>query len=255
MHWTKDHDILLVREVLAIDPFSEPKGSRERSSLWEEIAHHFNAVSDPKFTVTARSVRDRVNLVLIRKYEKKIADEEKASGIEVDPPSEFDNAMEEICEKAASSDKEQQNLSQGRKEKIDKEKKEAEEIRNKALEKVGETRKRQQLNEGSTEDVKPGKRMRRSGNEAVEYLKEQSKFKKEELQLQREAQASQEKRQDEMSRQLLLQQQQQQTMFSAFQEQQQQQFQQLGQMQLAMMNQQQQQTQALFAVLKELVKK
>ena len=50
-----------------------------------------------------------------------------------------------------------------RKEKIDKEKKEAEEIRNKALERVGETRKRQQLNEGSTEDVKPGKR-KRSGS-------------------------------------------------------------------------------------------
>ena len=97
-------------------------------------------------------MRDWVNLVLIKKYKKKITDEATTSGIEVDPPSEFDNAMEEICEKAAASDKEQQNLPQGRKEKIDKEK-EAEEIRNKALERVGETRKRQQLNEGSTEDL------------------------------------------------------------------------------------------------------
>ena len=94
----------------------------------------------------------------------------------------INNIMEEICAKAAASDKEQQNLSQRRKEKIDKEKKEAEEIRNKALERVGETRKRQQLKEGSTEDVKPGKRKRRSGSEAVQYLREQSKFKKEELQ-------------------------------------------------------------------------
>lgn len=205
MHWSKDHDILLVREVLAIDPFSEPKGSRERSSLWEEIAHHLNAVSDPKFAVSARSVRDRVNLVLIKKYKKKITDEENVSGIEGDPPSEFDNGMEEICEKAATCDKEQQNLSQGRKENIEKEKKEAQEIRNKALERVGETRKRQQLNEGSTEDVKPGKRMRRNGSDTIEYLREQSKFKKEELQLQKEAKAAQEKRQEEMGRQLLLQ--------------------------------------------------
>ena len=44
-----------------------------------------------------RSVRDRINLVLIKKYKKKIADEVKASGIAVEPLSEFDRAMEEIC--------------------------------------------------------------------------------------------------------------------------------------------------------------
>jgi len=29
MYWTKDHDLLLIREVLAVDPYSQPKGSRE----------------------------------------------------------------------------------------------------------------------------------------------------------------------------------------------------------------------------------
>ena len=43
-----------------------------------------------------RSVRDRINLVLIKKY-KKMADEVKASGIAMEPLSEFDRAMEEIC--------------------------------------------------------------------------------------------------------------------------------------------------------------
>lgn len=100
-----------------------------------------------------------------------------ASGIEVAPPSESDSAMEEICEKANASDKEHQNLSQVRKEKIGNEK-EAEEIRNKALERIGETMKRQQVNEGSTKDVKPGRRKRRSGSEALEYLREQLKLQK-----------------------------------------------------------------------------
>lgn len=179
MHWTKDHDILLVREVLAVDPFSEPKGSRERSSLWEVISFHLNAVPDPKFAVNARSVRDRINLTLIKKYKKKMSEEEKASGIEGDPPSEFDNAMEEICEKSDAADKEQQNQSKGKKEKIEKEKKEAEEMRNRALERVGETRKKQQLDAGCADpDVKPGKRVRRSGAETIDYLKEQAKVSK-----------------------------------------------------------------------------
>ena len=38
MYWTKDQDLLLLREVLTVDPYSQPKGSRERAKLWEEIA-------------------------------------------------------------------------------------------------------------------------------------------------------------------------------------------------------------------------
>ena len=65
MNWTKDHDLLLIREVMAVDPYSQPKGSRERerAKLWEEIAMSLNSVSAPQFSVTARCVRDRVNLV------------------------------------------------------------------------------------------------------------------------------------------------------------------------------------------------
>ena len=47
--------------------------------------------------MSVQLVRDRINLVLIMKYKKKMADEVKASGIAVDRLSEFDRAMEEIC--------------------------------------------------------------------------------------------------------------------------------------------------------------
>ena len=33
MYRTKDHDLLLVREVLTVDPYSQPKGSREGPKL------------------------------------------------------------------------------------------------------------------------------------------------------------------------------------------------------------------------------
>ncbi|CAH3195333.1 unnamed protein product, partial [Porites evermanni] len=113
LYWTKDHDLLLVREVLTVDPYSQPKGSRERGNL-----------SEPRFSVSVRSVRDRVNLVLIKKHKRKVAEERKASGIAVDEPSEFDAATEEICEKAeaAEREREQQMISAGKKAKAEKEK-------------------------------------------------------------------------------------------------------------------------------------
>ena len=72
-------------------------------------------MSEPRFSVSARSVRDRVNLVLIKKHKKKVAEESKASGIAVDEPSEFDAAIEEICEKAEAAEREQQMISDGKK--------------------------------------------------------------------------------------------------------------------------------------------
>ena len=70
MYRTKDHDLLLVREVLTVDPYSQPKGSRERAKPWEEIALNLSAVSELLFSVSVRSVRDRFNLVLIKKQKK-----------------------------------------------------------------------------------------------------------------------------------------------------------------------------------------
>ena len=100
------------------------------------------ACGEPRFSVSVRSVRDRVNLVPMKKHKRKVAEESKASGIAVDEPSEFDAAIEEICEKAEAAERDQQMISEGKKAHAEKEKKQAEDMRAKALEKVGETRKR-----------------------------------------------------------------------------------------------------------------
>ena len=92
-----------------------------------------------------RSVRDRVNLVLIKKHKKKVAEENKASGIVPDQPSEFESSMDEICERAEAAERDQQVISDERKANLKKEKKLAEDIRAKALEKVGETKQKCQL--------------------------------------------------------------------------------------------------------------
>ena len=123
MQWTKEHDDLLVKEVLALDLYSSPKGSTERSYVWDSIAGHLNACSHVKFAVSGRSVKDRLQLVLIRNYKRKISDEIRASGIEFDGLSDFETAMEEIAEKFDTLEKE-------------KEEKQAEEIRNPSLERI-----------------------------------------------------------------------------------------------------------------------
>lgn len=104
-----------------------------------------NSVSVPQFSVTLRSVRDRVNLVLIKKHKKKVAEENKASGITPDEPSEFELGLDEICEKAEAANRDHQVISEEKKANLEKEKKQVEDIRAKALEKVGETKKEWQL--------------------------------------------------------------------------------------------------------------
>ena len=107
MYWTKDQDLLLIRKVLTVDPYSQPKGSKERAKLWKETVLNLSAVYEPRFSVSVRSVRDCVNLVLIKKHKKKVAEESKASGIAVDEFSEFDAAVEEICEEAEAAEREE----------------------------------------------------------------------------------------------------------------------------------------------------
>ena len=44
MIWTKDHDVLLCREILAEEPYQYKHGSRERGKSWDKIADALNRV-------------------------------------------------------------------------------------------------------------------------------------------------------------------------------------------------------------------
>ena len=98
MNWTFEHDVMLCREILVIEPFSFRYGSRERGQAWEKIAHNLNQSIYPKFNVDKRAVRDHF-LKLERVFKRQIAEEERASGISPES-TELDMAMEEIVEKS-----------------------------------------------------------------------------------------------------------------------------------------------------------
>ena len=87
MEWTEDHDVLLLREILASDLFSFKKGSVARGERWESIAETLNEVKTLSFHLKdKRTVRVRW-VLLQKKYKAKMHHEETASGISVDDMS------------------------------------------------------------------------------------------------------------------------------------------------------------------------
>ena len=74
--WTHDHEAILCREVVNVNPYTTKKGSTQRSRMWEKIAENLNKFTVPKFRVDKRSVRDHVG-ILVYKHKKKLLAEEK----------------------------------------------------------------------------------------------------------------------------------------------------------------------------------
>ena len=147
------------------DLFLYKKGSPNRGLVWDSIVENLNLIETPVFGLKdKRSVRDRWTL-LKTKYKKKTREEEAASGIDVDDLTERESLIEELCDKEESF----VDVDSVRKQK---EKINAEDIRMKALERMGETKKRTTSREFDG-DSKP-KKTRRGTSELVEYLKQRS---------------------------------------------------------------------------------
>lgn len=191
--WTKEHDILLCREVLSVNPFSAKKNSNERGKLWEEISTNLNSTSGVRFFVTKRSVRDHLN-ILIKRYRKKMNAEERSTGVSPEP-TELDQALADIIEMEEVASTSQEIDEAVRKEKEDTGKQKAESMRKMAMEKLGETQKRA-VEEGEQENHM--KKKRRSGNETISFPREKAESKKalreEELAIRRKQQELEEKK-------------------------------------------------------------
>ena len=181
MEWTPQHDRALLDEMSVSEVFQYKKGTPERGQVWDSIAANLNAVEYPKFKVLKRSCRDRWTL-LRGKYQKKMTNEIKASGIDVEV-NEIDTIIEELIKKEDAA------VSTGGKDKkkVEEEKKAAEQIRKKAMERLGEISKRC----GAYGEVEVKKR--KSSSEAVEFLREKAKLdhslREEKLQLRKDQQS------------------------------------------------------------------
>ena len=236
----------MCREVLDIEPYQFKLRSPERGKAWETISSHLNATSHPKFRVTPRSVRDRYNL-LTKKFQVRLNREERASGIS-DDNSELDNLLEEILEKEKAAKEKLDNDDEDKKKSLANEKAAAEDMRKRALERVGQTAKRKGKEEGPEAEKSKSRKSRKSTGEAMEYLKERAS---KEIQLREQELEMRKKEQDSISQREREKNEQQDKMLSTMLKQQEQQ----QQMMMMLLNQQQQQSQALLSLMGKIVPK
>ncbi|PFX27298.1 hypothetical protein AWC38_SpisGene8000 [Stylophora pistillata] len=255
MFWTYDHEILLCKEVVNVNPYTTKKGSTQRSSMWDKIADTLNKCSVLKFRVDKRSVRDHVG-ILVYKHKKKLQAEEKATGITPDEPTELENLLDTIITLEECGEAELQETQGTSSKKLQYDRAKAEDVRLKAMEKLSDTKKRDSSADES--DDKP-KRRRRSGGDAIDYLAERAKasdqLKAEDLKMRKEHQILEREKMEVLREQQMQMQQQQADMLKVMQQQHQQSQQQLLNSQMMMMQQQQQHSTALMALLDKITNK
>ena len=252
MVWTERKDLSLLRAIAAEGVFVNTKaGSRERGTAWLNVA---SALVAESLTVTSRSVRDRYN-ILAKKWKAKVGAEEKESGGGDKHMTEVEVLLEELVELEAESEKTAEQQDEAKKAAVAKEKKQATEMRDRALERFGETRKRQ--NETEKDEGKKETKRRRSGGEALEWLKEKGEtlreLKEKELQDRKEEREIHAMRHEQFMGQLQASQGAHNEQMKVFQ---QQMLQQMQQQQFAMLQQQmmlmmQQHTQVMSQLLKK----
>ena len=78
MFWTKEHDVILLRELVNLNLHRKKKGSTQRS-MWEKVVEALNNCTSPAFNVDKRWVHDHVG-ILVNRYKKNLRAEEKLLG-------------------------------------------------------------------------------------------------------------------------------------------------------------------------------
>lgn len=146
MYWTKEHDILLCREILSVDPFDTKKGTAQRGEKWKNIADNLMTIQHPRFKVELRSVRDRYCL-LAQKVQRKLNEEKKESEIETDM-EEWESAVEELIEKEEESDRASDADSEKKNKGKEEDRQTAEGIRKRAMERLEKENKASDNTEG-----------------------------------------------------------------------------------------------------------
>ena len=169
MTWAENKDIFLMRQMGAEGIFQYKAGSRERGNVWQVIANNLNQHAQG-FEVTAHSVRDRFNTIS-RKHSIKTSKELKSTRGSGEEPSEHELLLEELMELNEDSERKISEQTQATKAGADAERRKAVETRQKAMETMGESRKRLAEEKGEERE----KKKRRTGGDTIAWLREKTK--------------------------------------------------------------------------------
>lgn len=238
MKWSLKHDTIFGRELLSWELWKYRSGTRERGNCFDEICKILNNIKEPQFCVSQKSLRDRLK-ILERDCKARKREAERGSGISPEY-REIDQIMEDYLERRDEEEAKQGKESTEDRNKEYQDKIAGEEMRERAMERLAQTKKRN----GNDEPRKK----RHKSNDTLDYLREaaerECKIRQDELEMKRK----QEEGTIATQQALLTQLRDQQQLQMQQQQQQQQQFMQMMQM---MLNSQQAQSQAIIELLRK----
>ena len=142
MCWTEEHHKVLVREIIANNPFdgTAKKGTPARGAKWNAVINQLLQIREPSFKVglDQKAVRNRYNLLAL-KYRQKIKEKERASEISIPELTELEKGSEVLVEWEDAIDLAQKQTA-AQKKRTKEEKTNAEEFRKRAMERLGANR-------------------------------------------------------------------------------------------------------------------
>ncbi len=173
MVWTKEKESFLLREVAAEGVLTHKLRSKERGTLWQTVAIKMNALGDE---LTSRSVRDHYNN-MSKKYQARMAREERPTGEGGSKLTEQEQLLEDLIE----IEEARVNEEGEKRQRIEKEKGQALEMRERAMERFGETKKRL----GGGHEGEEGTKKRRRSSDMLEWLKGKIESERKEKEIER----------------------------------------------------------------------
>ena len=162
MKWSLKHDTIFGRELLSWELWKCRSGSRERGNCFEEICKILNNIKEPQFCVSQKSLSDRLK-ILERDCKARKREAERGSGISPEY-REIDQIMEDYLERRDEEEAKQGKESTEDRNKEDQDKVSGDEMRERAMERLAQSKKRN----GNDE---PRKKLHKS-NETLDYLRE-----------------------------------------------------------------------------------
>ena len=151
MVWSNAKDLQLLKQIAAQGVLTHKQRSKERGTKWQQVADNI-------------SVSSR---------------EERATGEGGEELTENESLLEELIEIEDETERQMENENEANNKRIDQQRVQALEMREIAMERLGQTRKR--VGEASGND-KPAQKRRRSGD-MMEWLQERVQLEKEEKKL------------------------------------------------------------------------
>ena len=130
--WKRHHNILLLKEVLSLEPYRFKKGSKERGEIWNQLASNLNGIPDSGLNTTQRGVRTQYDK-LIEDFVQKEREEKKATGIDADY-DELDQLLNDTYERASDAAADLAKQAEEKEKAACDEKQQAEDIRTQAME-------------------------------------------------------------------------------------------------------------------------